>query len=107
MDVAKRKRASARAWLTKAIGRSENIDEDCDLTEIEITLTELEKRMTLVEESQLEVESYFTTDEEMEEDIAKASEYEDKFFKMKKKLVKRLQVTQTQGNGDYANVRDE
>lgn len=93
MDAAKRKRAAARGWLTRAIKGLEAIIATPDVGKVDLEdgLQELSKRLEAVNQAQEEVEIQLTDVKDLEADMTEAGPYVDKAASVRRKATKMLQ----------------
>ena len=79
MEGAKKRRASAKAWLTRVSGSLDQTINKTDVTEVEIqhSINDFEMKLKNLHEAQFEVESYLSV-EELESDITQESEFIDR-----------------------------
>ena len=79
MEGAKKRRASAKAWLTRVSGSLDQIINKTDVTEVKIqhSINDFEMKLKNLHEAQFEVESYLSV-EELESDITQESEFIDR-----------------------------
>lgn len=105
LTSAKKTRAAARGWLTRASTTLEQALQDADKDEIEDLLEDLHQRIAAVQEAQHRVEQHLDEDD-IEQDVAEASDILSQANKVKrqaKKILKEIPVPKH----DSDDERDE